>query len=163
MRRLSPVGSYETDVNGLSTFLRTTAMNCEDLLGGEKYRLIGEREQFITFEANRHLLMSNSSLFGSNAQMTQSILRNISLLKSRGISPSEYSKRFTSLFPEGCSEDTRYYYKKYKDFETIYALFDQLLQDRRLLTMNDLILRLLSNRDVLKQLTQVKERIAHHD
>ena len=45
-------------------------------------------------------------------------------------------------------------FKKYKDFETIYALFDQLLQDRHLLTVNDLMLRLLNNQDVLKLLAK---------
>lgn len=152
--RLSPLDSYEADVNGLSSFLRGTAMNCPDLFKGESFKLIGERELLITFEANRPFLMSNSSMFGSNAQTTQSILRNIHMLKSRGISPADFSSRLASLFANCCAEEDQFLFKKYKDFETIYALFDQLLQDRHLLTVNDLMLRLLNSQDVLKLLAK---------
>lgn len=155
MYRISPLDSYEADVSGLSTFLRGTAMNCPDLFKGEEFKLIGERELFITFEANRPFLMSNSSMFGSNAQTTHSILRNFSMLKSRGITPADFSHRLTSLFANGCAEEDQFLFKKYKDFETIYALFDQLLQDRHLLTVNDLMLRLLNNQDVLRLLAKV--------
>ena len=76
------------------------------------------------------------------------------MLKSRGISPADFSNRLASLFANGCAEEDQFLFKKYKDFETIYALFDQLLQDRHLLTVNDLILRLLNNQDVLKLLAK---------
>ena len=88
LSRLAPLSSIETEIGGINSFVRNICKTYHDLYGGEDVHLINHREALVTFESNRHLFLPNGSLFSSNAQTTRLLLKNISLLKSRGISPS---------------------------------------------------------------------------
>lgn len=107
--------------------------------------LINHREELVTFESNRDLLLPNGSLFSSNTQTTKLLLRHIGLLKSRGVSPSSFSSQLSSLYQ---SKEKDIYYKKYSAFAAVYSLYDQLLQDRGLVTESDVIQRV-SNDEVI--------------
>lgn len=112
-----------------------------DILGDKPFRLINEREQVVVFESNRDLFLPTNNLQYSYTNQTKSILRNMNLLKSSGISPSD----FFSLLSSYRSQTVDYLFKRYSDFARIYALFDQYLKDHQLCTFSDVTAELTAN------------------
>lgn len=119
----------------MSSFIRSLAKEYVDILENDTYRIINDEEQFILFESNREQLLVTNNLYESPGFTTRSVLRNINLLKSLEIAPEEYAKRLHTLMNQNKTVDC----KRYTDFGTIYALYDQFLQDRKFLTLNDVI------------------------
>lgn len=138
-----------------SSFIRSITKEYSDILQDDTYRIISEEEQFILFESNREYLLSNSNLFQSNVLTTKSILRNIAILKSMGISPSDYSSKLSQLLKDNSSPNA----KRYSDFGTIYSVYDQFLHDRKLLTISDITKQLKNDDCTLNELAKVFERL----
>ena len=134
-----------------SSFIRSSTKEYSDILQDDTYRIISEEEQFILFESNREYLLSNSNLFQSNVLTTKSILRNIAILKSMGISPSDYSSTLSQLLKDNSSPNS----KRYSDFGTIYSVYDQFLHDRKLLTLSDITKQLKNDECTLNELAKV--------
>ena len=134
-----------------SSFIRSITKEYSDILQNDTYRIISEEEQFILFESNREYLLSNSNLFQSNVLTTKSILRNIAILKSMGISPSDYSSKLSQLLKDNSSPNA----KRYSDFGTIYSVYDQFLHDRKLLTLSDITKQLKNDECTLNELAKV--------
>ena len=151
LSRLAPLSSIETEIGGINSFVRNICKTYPDLYGGEDVHLINHREALVTFESNRHLFLPNGSLFSSNAQTTRLLLKNISLLKSRGISPSSFSSQLSSLYQ---SKDKDIYYQKYSALATVYSLFDQWLQDHGLITESDVLQRVLNDQVILDSIAK---------
>lgn len=138
-----------------SSFIRSITKEYSDILQDDTYRIISEEEQFILFESNREYLLSNSNLFQSNVLTTKSILRNIAILKSMGISPSDYSSKLSQLLKDNSSPNA----KRYSDFGTIYSVYDQFLHDRKLLTISDITKQLKNDDCTLNELAKVFDRL----
>ena len=134
-----------------SSFIRSITKEYSDILQDDTYRIISEEEQFILFESNREYLLSNSNLFQSNVLTTKSILRNIAILKSMGISPSDYSSKLSQLLKDNSSPNS----KRYSDFGTISSVSDQFLHDRKLLTLSDITKQLKNDECTLNELAKV--------
>ena len=134
-----------------SSFIRSITKEYSDILQDDTYRIISEEEQFILFESNREYFLSNSNLFQSNVLTTKSILRNIAILKSMGISPSDYSSKLSQLLKDNSSPNA----KRYSDFGTIYSVYDQFLHDRKLLTISDITKQLKNDECTLNELAKV--------
>ena len=146
MDRRAPLSSISTSITSMSGLARTVFTDYSSSLGINELRLLNRKEELVLFESNRGLFLPNGSLFNSTAQTTSSILSNINLLRSNGITPEEYLIRLDSLYE---SKPKDVYYKKYSALASIYTLFNQYLQDEGFLTESELFNRLSSDEILL--------------
>ena len=147
--RNAPLSSISTTITSMSVLARNLFSDFSNSLGMDHMRLINRKEELVLFESNRNLFLPNGSLFNATSQTTSSILSNINLLRSNGISPEDYSIRLECLY-ESRPKDA--YYKKYSAFASIYTLFHQYLLDKGFLTESDLFARLSTDEIVLDTL-----------
>lgn len=136
-------------------FARSIFAEYTSSAGLDNLQLINRREESVLFESNRSLFLPNGSLFNSTPQATSSILSNINLLRSHGISPEEYSARLDSLYTNQPRDS---YYTKYSALASIYSLFDHFLHDAGFLTESDLFARIATD-DIL--LDTIASRTPH--
>lgn len=137
----APLSSIETNVFGMTSFVHSIIKDYPDVLKDDHYRIINDEEQFILFESNKQQLLANNNLYESAIFTTKSILRNINMLESLGITPNDYMKRLTGLMNSNENGD----YKRYTDFGTIYSVYEAFLNDRKLLTVNAVLSNLMKD------------------
>ena len=135
----------------MNSFIHSIAKQYSEILQDNMYRIINDEELFIIFESNRQQLLANCKLFESSTLTTNTILKNIRTLQSMNISPQEYSKRLNKLLE---NKDVGSY-KHYLDFGTVYALYDQFLQDRKLMTPNSILSKLIQDDCTLSAIARV--------
>ena len=149
--RLAPLSSIETEVHSFHSLIRMISSDYPSILNDESYRLISEREQQVVFESNRDIFLTSNTLNVSYSQQTKSIIRNINLLKSHSISPTDFSTFLSSQ----TTQIPDHLNKKYSDFARIYALFDSFLKDQRLYSPTDFASTLSTNQEFLDLFARV--------
>lgn len=136
----------------MNSFLRSLSREYSDILQNDEYRIINDEEQYILFESNRQQLLANCTLYESNVLTTKSLLRNFNTLQSLCISPSEYFNRLESLSQQTSSNT----YKHYVDIGTVYALYDQFLHDRKVISLNTILSKLIDDESTLNAIAKVR-------
>ena len=149
--RLAPLSSIETEVHSFHSLIRMISSDYPSILNDESYRLISEREQQVVFESNRDIFLTSNTLNVSYSQQTKSIIRNINLLKSHSISPTDLS----SFLSSQTTKIPDQLYKKYSDFARIYALFDSFLKDQHMYSPIDFASTLTTNQEFLDLFARV--------
>ena len=149
--RLSPLSSIETEVHSFNSLFRMISSDYPNILDDKPYRLINEREQLVVFESNRDIFLPSNMLNVSYLQQTKSIIRNINILKSHNVSPTDLS----AILSSKASELPDHLLKKYSDFARVYALFDSFLKDQRLFSSTDLASALSKKQEFLDLFVKV--------
>lgn len=147
----APLSSIETNVFGMTSFVHSIIKDYPDVLKDDHHRIINDEEQFILFESNKQQLLANNNLYESTIFTTKSILRNINMLESLGITPNDYMKRLTLLMNGNENGD----YKRYIDFGTIYSVYEAFLHDRNLMTVNTVLWNLMKDPCTMNVLAKV--------
>ena len=135
----------------MNSFIHSISKEYSEVLQDGTYRIISDEELYILFESNRQQLLANCNLYESNTLTTKTILRNIRTLQSLDITPQDYSNRLNTLLKGKEIES----YKHYVDFATVYALYDQFLQDRKLITPNTILSKLIKDECTLNTIAKV--------